>query len=343
VFYGDSVYAQNPTAFDAAIFINTPVTSDTQGNLFFGFIATGVNPAGLASGIARVGVDGSGRWVSASAAAANAGIAKVQTNSAPALSPDQRTVYVAVNTTQVAGVVQTGMLLALDSTTLATQARVALTDPSSGALARVSDDGTSSPSVAPDGRVFFGVLESVARAHNQRGWLLQFDPLLAASRVPGSFGWDITPSIIPAAMVPSYTGASAFLVAVKYNNYAGVGTGDGLNRVAVLDPAATQPDFISGIPVMREVLTILAPTFESGTSGPVREWCINTMAADPFTRSILVNNEDGILYRWDLASNTFTQRIRLTDGLGEAYTPTAVGADGTVYAISNARLFSVAR
>jgi hypothetical protein len=67
------------------------------------------------------------------------------------------------------------------------------------------------------------------------------------------------------------------------------------------------------------------------------------MAADPFTRSILVNNEDGILYRWDLASNTFTQRIRLTDGLGEAYTPTAVGADGTVYAISNARLFSVAR
>jgi hypothetical protein len=191
--------------------------------------------------------------------------------------------------------------------------------------------------------VFFGVLESVARAHNQRGWLLQFDPLLASSRVPGSFGWDITPSIIPAAMVPSYTGASAFLVAVKYNNYAGVGTGDGLNRVAVLDPSATQPDFISGVPVMREVLTILAPTFESGTSGPVREWCINTMAADPFTRSILVNNEDGILYRWDLATNTFTQRIRLTDGLGEAYTPTAVGADGAVYAISNARLFSVAR
>jgi hypothetical protein len=36
-----------------------------------------------------------------------------------------------------------------------------------------------------------------------------------------------------------------------------------------------------------------------------------------------------------------SQQLRLTDGLGEAYTPTAVGADGSVYAISNATLFVV--
>jgi hypothetical protein len=57
---------------------------------------------------------------------------------------------------------------------------------------------------------------------------------------------------------------------VKYNNYAGVGSGDGANRLALLDPQASQTDPISGRAVMREVLTILGPTFESGTSGRSR-------------------------------------------------------------------------
>ena len=57
---------------------------------------------------------------------------------------------------------------------------------------------------------------------------------------------------------------------------------------------------------------------------------------------MLVNSEDGYLYRWSLASNTASQRIRLTSGIGESYTPTAIGADGAVYAINNAVLFSIA-
>jgi hypothetical protein len=67
------------------------------------------------------------------------------------------------------------------------------------------------------------------------------------------------------------------------------------------------------------------------------------MAADPQRRSILVNSEDGLLYRWDLATNTLSQSVRLGNGLGQAYTPTAIGPDGAVYAISNARLFAVGR
>src|SRR5581483_12459638 len=51
----------------------------------------------------------------------------------------------------------------------------------------------------------------------------------------------------------------------------------------------------------------------------------------------------GKLYRWDLSTNTFTQSIVLTAGIGEAYTPTIIGVDGTVYAINNATLFAVRR
>ena len=128
----------------------------------------------------------------------------------------------------------------------------------------------------------------------------------------------------------------------KYYNYAGAGSGDGLNRVAILDPNVAQADAISGRTVMRDVRTLLGPTFENGLSGPVKEWCINTAAVDPVTRSVLVNSEDGWLYRWDLASNSFTQKIQLTSGIAESYTPTAIGADGTVYAVNNAVLFAIA-
>ncbi len=219
-------------------------------------------------------------------------------NSAPALSADGKTLYVAVNSAATAGAVQSGYLLALDSATLATKGKALLLDPGAGTRARISDDATASPTVGPDGDVFYGVLESAFGAHNGRGWLLHFDALLTTSKVPGSFGWDNTASVVPAAMVPSYSGGSPYLLATKYNNYAGVGSGDGLNRIAVLDPRASQSDAISGRPVMKEVLTILGPTLEAGSAAAVREWCVNTVAVDPATRSLLFNSEDGYLYRW---------------------------------------------
>ena len=324
------------------MFINTPLTADAQGNIFFGFQVTGANPSNLVSGIARVAPDGTGIWVGAAAAAGDASIQKPAMNCAPALSVDGSTVYIAVNTALSSSVAQTGYLLALDSTTLATRAKVALIDPNMGIAAQVSDDGTASPVVGPDGRVFYGVLEAQFPTHNARGWLLQFDAMLNPGGVPGSFGWDVSPSIVMATMVPSYTGSSNYLLALKYNNYAGVGTGDGLNRLALLDPRASQADtIVPSVSVMREILTILGPTLDAGSATARREWCINTMAVDAQRRSLLANNEDGVLYRWDLTTNTLSQSVRLTAGLGQAYTPTLVGADGAVYAISNATLFSI--
>jgi hypothetical protein len=58
---------------------------------------------------------------------------------------------------------------------------------------------------------------------------------------------------------------------------------------------------------------------------------------------VLVNSEDGLLYRWDLPTNQFTERIRLDSGTAESYMPTAIGPDGAVYSINNAVLFAVGR
>jgi hypothetical protein len=341
VFFGSTAYAANSALYDAAVFIDTPVTVDSQGNVFFGFIVTGSNPAGLSSGVARIGADGTGSWVAASAVSGNALYNKVAMNSAPALSPDNSTLYVAVNSGSVFSGQQAGLLLALDSSTLAPKSAIPLLDPTTGTAAMVSDDSTASPTVGPDGDVFFGVLESNFGAHNGRGWLLHFDAGLIHAKTPGSFGWDDTASIVPASAVASYTGTSSYLLATKYNNYGGIGSGDGKNRMAVLDPGQPQADSISGIPVMHEVLTILGPTTDPDYAGGVTEWCVNTVAVDPLTHSILVNNEDGNLYRWDLSVNQLTQKVKISTGIGEAYTPTAIGPGGSVFAINNAILFSV--
>ena len=147
-------------------------------------------------------------------------------------------------------------------------------------------------------------------------------------------------------MVPSYKGSSSYLLMVKYNNYYGHGTGNGVNQIAIVDPTTTMTDPISGQTVMDVVESIsgVTPDANARTDGfadAVREWCINSAVFDPATDSILANSEDGNLYRWDLATDTFTQVINLTGGVGEAYTPTLIGADGAVYAIQDGVLFSV--
>jgi hypothetical protein len=51
--------------------------------------------------------------------------------------------------------------------------------------------------------------------------MLQFDAALNPSGVPGAFGWDHTPSIVPGPPVPDYSGSSPYLLMTKYNFYAG--------------------------------------------------------------------------------------------------------------------------
>jgi len=343
-FYGNAAYDAAPATYDANVVINTPLTVDAQGTVYFGFTVLGATPANLAGGIARIAADGSASWVAAAVASGDTALVKTATNSAPALSADGQTLYVTVNEIGGAAARPRGALLALDAATLATRAVAPLIDPAVGVAAWVSDDATASPTIGPDGDVFIGVLEAAVPSHNYRGWLLHFDATLAQVKTPGAFGWDTTASVVPASMVPSYTGPSSYLLVTKYNNYGGAGSGDGKNRVALLDPGQTQMDAVwTSQPVMREVMSMLGPTADPNYPGGVKEWCINTAAVDPLTKSVLINSEDGRLYRWNLETQSFTQSIVLNSGVAQSYTPTMIGPDGRVYAVNNARLFSVGR
>ncbi len=340
-FYGFANYNADTNAYLANVFINTPITADRYGNIYFGFQVTNSTPVALTSGVARIDFNGDATWISASAAADDGEMTKVVPNCAPALGNDHKTLYVAVKGSSY------GYLVALDSRTLAPLATIRLKDAKTPANdAVLSENGTASPTIAPDGDVYYGVLGNPTTANHYRGWLLHFDGALTQTKVPGGFGWDDTASVVPASLVAAYQGSSSYLLMTKYNNYAGSG-GDGVNQLAILDPHDSMTDPISGATVMKEILTIAGPTPDAGITNSfpnaVREWCINTAAVDPFTKSVLVNNEDGKLYRWDLTSNTLIQPVVLTAGIGEAYTPTIIGVDGIVYAINNAILFAVGR
>jgi len=345
-FYGLTNYLANTNAYLANVFIDTPITSDRYGNIFFGFQVTGSTPTNLQSGIARIDLNGTGNWISASNAAGDVTISKVAQNCTPALSNDHKILYFAVNSSPTwADYPDYGYLVALDSRTLAPIARVHLKDVKIPANnANVPDDGTASPTVGPDGDVYYGVLENPTGSNHYRGWLLHFNGTLTQTKIPGAFGWDDSASVVSASLVTSYHGGSPYLLMTKYNNYAGAG-GNGVNKIAVLDPQNSMTDPISGATVMNEVITIAGPTPDSGYTNTypnaVREWCINSAVVDPFTKSVLANNEDGRLYRWDLTSNTLSQTNILTTGLGEAYTPTIIGVNGFVYAINNAILFAI--
>ncbi|MGA2580985.1 MAG: hypothetical protein ABSH24_33885 [Bryobacteraceae bacterium] len=333
-FYGLANYQANPAGFSSSVYINTPLTTDESGDVYFGFLVNGTSPlAGLTSGVARIDSNGQGTWITVTAAASDITMTEVPYNCAPALSPDGTTLYVTVSNGAA------GYLVSLNSTTLAPVARLRLKDPKSGDDASIDDSSSASPTVGPDGDVYYGVLENPFPENNDRGWLLHFNAALSHVKTPGAFGWDETASLLPASMVPSYTGTSGYLLMTKYNNYEGIGTGNGENRIAILDPNATETDPITGVTVMNEVLTILGPTPNPPLG--VKEWCINSAAVDIPGNSILANSEDGNLYRWDLTTNTLSQKVALTAGIGEAYTPTVIGVDGTAYAINDAILFAV--
>ena len=195
-FYGMASYTANKAAYQNNVFICTPLTVDNAGNIYFGFRVTGGTPTGLASGIARVAANGSGTWISGTAATGDAGVGTPTMNCAPALSNDQQTVYITVSSIGAGGGYSgTGYLVGLDATTLKTKYSNHLVDPEYGGNTILEDIGSATPMVGPDGDVYIGVLNS--QGNNSRGWMLHFNSTLAVAKTPGAFGWDDTPSVVP--------------------------------------------------------------------------------------------------------------------------------------------------
>ncbi len=335
-FYGIHHWRAHRAAYRKAVAISTPLTTGPDGSVYFGFSATENAPGHLLSGVARISPSGHGSWVPAQDLAGTAGDELVAFNCAPALSPDGSTGYVAVTDGAHS------FIVGFDAATLKPLYRHRLRDPQTHQPAALFAESSATPTIGPDGDVFYGVLGNPLQRHDDRGWLLHFNSHLTKIKKPGSFGWDQTVSVVPSSSVPSYTGTSSYLLVSKYNNYLLGPHGDGRMELALLDPHAAQRDRFSRVQVMREVRTVLSPLHPPRTPKGTRyEWCINAVAVDPATGTAIANNEDGHLYRWDLDTGELTEQIRLNKARGQAYTSTVIGPDGTSYAIENAILYAV--
>jgi outer membrane protein assembly factor BamB len=203
--------------------------------------------------------------------------------------------------------------------------------------ARVVDDTTSSPTIGPDGSVFYG---AYTRYDFERGHLLKFDSngqFLAAY----SFGWDSTPAI--------YTHDGTYSLIIKDNEYGGgPGFGSYCNVDAFCPPRQSGPFFITRLDSNLHVEwkfqntnnqactrnpdgTVTCVPHNSGTQWPNVgfEWCINAPVVDA-NGVVYVNSEDGNLYAINPGGG-LKQSIFLQLALGAPYTPLAIAPDGKIY------------
>jgi outer membrane protein assembly factor BamB len=169
----------------------------------------------------------------------------------------------------------------------------------------IVDEASSSPVVAPDGSVIYGVLTSTAYSH-----LIKFSSsgqFLATYQ----FGWDDTPAI--------YAHDGTYSVITKDNEIGG------------------GPYFITQLNsnLKREWSYKDPTTTQSHPRG--YEWCVNAPAVDA-NGTVYADNEDGNLYAIN-QGGTLRGNVFLQESIGAAYTPVSVGGDGKVYTLNDGQMF----
>jgi len=212
--------------------------------------------------------------------------------------------------------------------------------------ARVIDDTSSTPTIAPDGSVFYGAYTAYNYA---QGHLLHFS---ANGDFLNSFffGWDSTPAIYPHG--------NTYSVVIKNNHYPG--------GSYCIDPnwcpfARTTADllgpesyFVTQLdPNLNIEWSFQNTNHQSCTrnaDGTVTcvtdhpngfEWCVNAPVVDA-TGTVYANSEDGNLYAIQQGGTTSTRLFQQL-ALGAAYTPVSIGADGRIYSQNDGHLFVIGK
>ena len=210
---------------------------------------------------------------------------------------------------------------------------------------RVLDDESSTPTVAPDGSVFFG---AYSRYNYAQGHLMRFSSS-GAFLNSYSFGWDATVAI--------YQHSGTYSVVIKDNHYGEVGSYCNVDAFCPTDRNATNPAFPE-----EYFVTQLSPTLtvewkyqntntQSCTRNPDGsitcvsdhpfgfEWCVNGVAVDA-NGVVYANSEDGNLFAIS-QGGTLKKKIFQQLALGAAYTPASLGNDGKIYSQNAGHLFAV--
>jgi len=209
---------------------------------------------------------------------------------------------------------------------------------------RVIDDGTASPTVAPDGSVVFG---TYTRYNWAQGHLMKFS---STGQFQGAyeFGWDITPGI--------YSHGGTYSIVTKDNHYGeDVGSYCEVEEFCPGERTATHPSYPEAyfITQLSSTMAVEWKWQNTNTLSCTRdangnvtcvddhpngfEWCVNGMAIDG-NGTVFANSEDGNMYAISqggiLRDKQFQQLA-----VGAAYTPASIGGDGRIYSQNAGHLF----
>jgi hypothetical protein len=215
---------------------------------------------------------------------------------------------------------------------------------------RVLDDSSSSPTIAPDGSIFYG---AYSRYNWAQGHMFHFsangDFLNAFN-----FGWDNTPAIYPHG--------GTYSVIFKNNHYGGAGFGsycddpnwcpDRSNpNASLLGP---EQYFVSQLdPNLNIEWSFQNTNTQSCTRNPDGtltcvsdhpngfEWCVNAAVVDA-NGVVYANSEDGNLYAIG-QGGVALQHIFQQLAIGAAYTPASMDSNGRIYSQNDGHLFIVGK
>ncbi|MGZ4896203.1 MAG: hypothetical protein ACXVJ0_07125 [Candidatus Angelobacter sp.] len=212
--------------------------------------------------------------------------------------------------------------------------------------ARVLDDSSSTPVVAPDGSIFYGAYTAYNFA---QGHMMHFS---ANGDFLNSFnfGWDNTPAIYPHG--------GTYSVVFKNNHYPGGSyCGDpnwcpaARTSSELLGPESyfvTQFDPNLNIEWSFQNTNTQACTRNpDGTITCVSnhpngfEWCVNAAVVDA-NGTVYANSEDGNLYAIG-QGGVLIQNIFQQLAIGAAYTPASMDNNGRIYSQNDGHLFVVGR